>query len=308
MVNVDFKDYYRVLGVEASASAEEVKRAYKKLARKYHPDVSEEIDAQEKFQEVGEAYEVLKKADKRAQYDELREYVNNPGRARQAGGGEYSADANPFADRQSAEHQFEDLLRSIFGELGSSAGRGFGAGGFSPRARDVRHTLHVALEDAYAGATRQIRLGTINGERTIKVKIPKGVVRGSELRLKGQGEQGPGGSGSGDLYLTIDFEKHPLFDLEGNEVTLVLPIAPWEAALGATVPVPTLGGKVNLKIPANSQNGSKLRLKGRGLSSGDQIVLLKIVNPTVTTPAERAAYENLQQTFSFHPRDHMDRS
>jgi curved DNA-binding protein len=169
----------------------------------------------------------------------------------------------------------------------------------------LHHKLHVTLEEAHAGGTRQLRLGTMNGEKVINVKIPKGVSRGQELRLKGQGEPGTGKDNAGDLYLEIDFTKHPLFDVDGNDVTLVLPVSPWEAALGASVEVPTLGGRVNLKIPPNSQNGNKLRLKGRGLGQGDQIVVLKIVNPRVENERERSAFEAMKNGFQFDPREKM---
>lgn len=205
-----------------------------------------------------------------------------------------------------------DLLRSIFGERGGFGGGFESRGGFDPRGyaargRDLRHTLHITLEEAYAGGSRQLRLGTMNGEKVINVKIPKGVARGQELRLKGQGEPGSSPEHAGDLYLEIDYSSHPLFDVDGNDLTLVLPVAPWEAALGASVEVPTLGGKVNLKIPPNSQNGSKLRLKGRGLANGDQIVVLKIVIPKVANDKQKALFEAMKQGFEFNPREQMGR-
>lgn len=303
---MDFKDYYKVLGLAPSATAEEIKRTYKKLARKYHPDVSEEANAQQKFQEVSEAYEVLKDADKRAEYDELYQYVNNPGQFRRGGGQHFKFDSN-----FSAEAGFEDLLRSIFGERGGFGGfesrGGFDPRGFAARGRDIHHKLHVTLEEAYAGGARQLRLGTMNGERAINVKIPAGVTRGQELRLKGQGEAGSSKETAGDLYLEIDFSHHPLFEVDGKDVILVLPITPWEAALGDNVEVPTLGGKVNLKIPPNSQNGGKLRLKGRGLAGGDQIVVLKVVMPKVETDQQKAAFETMKRDFRFDPREHLGR-
>lgn len=298
---MDFKDYYQVLGLAPSATADEIKRTYKKLARKYHPDVSDEPDAQRKFQEVSEAYEVLKDQEKRAEYDELYQYVNNPNQFRRGGGQHFNFDSN-----FSAEAGFEDLLRSIFGER-----RGFGgfeSRGFAARGRDIRHTLPVTLEEAYAGGSRQLRLATMTGDKVINVKIPKGVSRGQELRLKGQGEPGSSPEHAGDLYLEIDYAAHPLFDVDGNDVTLVLPVSPWEAALGASVEVATLGGKVNLKVPANSQNGSKLRLKGRGLGSGDQIVVLKIVNPQVENDKQKALFESMREAFNFNPREQAVRS
>jgi curved DNA-binding protein len=297
---VDFKDYYKVLGIEPTATQEEIKRTYKKLARKYHPDVSDEPNAQQHFQEVSEAYEVLKNKDKRAEYDELREYVNNPNRFQRGGaqGQHFNFDSD-----FSAEGQFEDLLRSIFGDrAGFGAGAGYAPRGFTVRGRDMHHELKVTLEEAYAGGNRSLRLVTSAGHKSINVKIPSGVTEGKELRLKGQGEAGSGPDSAGDLYLKIAFEKHPLFEADGDDITLVLPVAPWEAALGISTEVPTLGGKVNLKIPANSQNGSRLRLKGRGLGNGDQFVILRIVNPKVESDEQRAAFETLRQSFDFSPR------
>lgn len=299
---MEFKDYYKVLGIDPSATPEEIKKTYKKLARKYHPDVSDESDAQARFQEVSEAYEVLKDKEKRAEYDELRAYVNNPNQFKQAGGGHFFN----FDSNFSADDQFEDLLKSIFGgRAGFGGAREFNSAQFSQRGRDIRHKLHISLEDAYHGGSRHIRLGTMQGEKTINVKIPKGIARGQELRLKGQGEPGIGKAEPGDLFLEIDFESHPLFDVDGKDVTLVLPVAPWEAALGATVEVPTLGGKVNLKVPPDSQNGHKLRLGGRGLGTGDQIVVLRIINPPVRTDAEKEAFAQLHREFSFNPREKM---
>lgn len=303
---MDFKDYYKVLGIDPSASQDEIKRTYKKLARKYHPDVSDEPDAQQRFQEVSEAYEVLKNKEKRAEYDELREYVNNPRSFAQGGGQHFRFDSD-----FSAESQFEDLLRSIFGDRGGGFGesaRGFRSHEFSQRGRDVRHKLKVTLEEAYHGGSRQLRLATGSGEKTINVKIPKGVTSGRELRLKGQGETGFGKAPAGDLYLEIEFQPHSIFEVDGKDITLVLPVAPWEAALGASVQVPTLGGKVNLKVPANSQNGGRLRLKGRGLDGGDQIVILKIVNPPVTADEERELFESMRSRFDFNPRSKLDRA
>lgn len=290
-----------MLGLAPSATAEEIKRTYKKLARKYHPDVSEEPDAQRKFQEVSEAYEVLKDKEKRAEYDELYQYVKNPNQFQRGGGQHFHFDSN-----FSAEDGFEDLLRSIFGERRGFSG-GFESRGFAARGRDLHHKLPVTLEEAYAGGTRQLRLATMSGDKVINVKIPKGVSRGRELRLKGQGEPGSGPEHAGDLYLEIDFAEHALYDVDGNDITLVLPVAPWEAALGASVEVPTLGGKVNLKIPSNSQNGSKLRLKGRGLGSGDQIVVLKIVNPRLESDKQKALFESMRDAFKFDPREKMVR-
>lgn len=300
---MDFKDYYKVLGVEPSADADEIKRVYKKLARKYHPDVSEAPDAQERFQEVSEAYEVLRNKDKRAEYDELREYVNNPNQFRGGNQGQFYK----FDSNFSAEDQFGDLLRSIFGDSGGFSSAGFGgrefAGGFGGQAeaprRDSRHTLHISLEEAWGGGSRQLRLSGPRGEKVVNVKIPKGIESGKELRLRGQSGDG------GDLYLKIEIQKHSVYDVEGQDILLTLPVSPWEAALGASVTVPTLGGKVSLKVPSNSQTGKKLRLKGRGLGPGDQIVTLSIVNPPASDDDARAAFEALAKTFDFDPRKNL---
>ena len=308
---MEFKDYYKILDLPPTATQEEIKRTYKKLARKYHPDVSEEADATAKFQEVSEAYEVLKNADKRAEYDELREYALNPNQFRGAGGERAQFDPN-----FSAENGFDDLLRSIFGDQGgfTTGARGFGgrqAGSMNVRGQDIRYDLAITLEEAFEGGKKSLRLTTPNGNKTINVTIPKGVTLGKELRLKGQGEPGQGKGSAGDIFLKISFIKHPLFEADGDDVTLVLPVAPWEAALGTSVEVQTLGGKVNLKIPANSQNGRRMRLKGRGLGpkdhSGDQFVILKLVNPPVESDAEKAVYESLKAAFSFNPRETMAR-
>jgi curved DNA-binding protein len=320
---VDFKDYYKILELSPSATQEEIKRTYKKLARKYHPDVSEEEDATAKFQEVSEAYEVLKNEDKRAEYDELREYANNPNQFNGADGRQAR-----FNSDSSAEHGFDDLLRSIFGDQGrfNAGSNGFSASearSFNQRGQDIRYDLAITLEEAHAGGKRALRLATPSGNKTINVTIPKGIKPGKELRLRGQGEPGRGPTQgqdlAGDLYLKISFSKHALFEADGDDITLVLPITPWEAALGTRVEVPTLGGKVNLKIPANSQNGERLRLKGRGLSlgqglgqvsgsaTGDQFVMLKLVNPPIETEADQAAYEALKSSFNFNPRDTMAR-
>lgn len=315
---MDFKDYYKILELSPTATQEEIKRTYKKLARRYHPDVSDETDATAKFQEVSEAYEVLKNKDKRAEYDELREYANNPNQFNGANGQQAR-----FNSDFTAENGFDDLLRSIFGDQGNFRG---GPGGFSARGQDIHYDLAITLEEAHVGGKRSLRLATPGGNKTINVTIPKGVTQGKELRLRGQGEparvEGQNGeAAAGDLYLKISFEKHALFEADGDDITLVLPISPWEAALGTSVEVPTLGGKVNLTIAANSQNGSRLRLKGRGLARtqgqgsdwkfcanvGDQFVMLKLVNPPIESDAERAAYETLKSSFNFNPRDSMAR-
>jgi curved DNA-binding protein len=317
---VEFTDYYEILGLEPTAAQDEIKRAFKKLARKFHPDVSTEKDAQARFQEVSEAYEILKDADKRSEYDKLRSYVRR--QAQQPGSGGFQFDTHDF----SGNPQFEDILSSIFGQRGFDRGGFSATGGFRQPGRDVHYTLQLSLEEVQRGGDKQVRLRTPTGEKTINVKVPVGISNGKELRLRGQGE--PGSGGAGDLYLQVEYLPHKQFDVDGHDVILVVPVAPWEAALGASIEVPTLSGRVKLRIPAESQNGSRLRLKAKGLSKnsgrgsnplagqkegqvagqiagdrGDQIVVLKLVNPPVATQAEQTAFEALQTTFNhFDPR------
>ena len=276
---------------------------YKKLARKYHPDVSEKADATAKFQGVSEAYEVLKNKEKRAEYDELREYVNNPSQFQNAGAGQGRLNSD-----SSAENGLDDLLRSIFGDQGGFSGgaqwfNGQHGGTFNLRGQGIRYDLGIILEEAYAGGKRFLRLTTPGGDKTINVTIPKGVTLGKQLRLKGQGELSHGEGPAGDIYLKISFLKYPLFEVDENDITLVLPVSPWDAALGESVEVQTLGGKVNLKIPADSQNGKRLRSKGRGLGNGYQFVMLKLVNPPIETDADKAAFVVLKDKFNFKPWD-----
>ncbi len=310
---MEFKDYYKILGVEKNASQEEIKRAYRKLARKYHPDVSKEADAEEKFKEVQEAYEVLKDPEKRTAYDQLgaqwragQDFRPPPDWEQEfqfGGGGFTGAEA----------HDFSEFFETLFGQPWGGGRRG---GGFRMRGEDVHASLPITLEEAYRGMRRTITLDipevdpasgrVVKRPRTLEVKIPKGVREGQKIRLAGQGAPGIGGGPAGDLYLTLRFVPHPWFKPEGRDIYLELPITPWEAALGARVPVPTLGGKVELKIPAGSQSGRKLRLKGRGLPGtppGDQYVVLRIETPPADTEDDRALYRRMAEHFkTFDPR------
>lgn len=316
---MQYKDYYDVMGVKRDASPEEIKTAYRKLARKYHPDVSKEKDAEKKFKELGEAYAVLSDAEKRQQYDQLgsqwqggQEFRPPPGwhTYSNAGGQEFN------------ESQFSDFFETLFGGGGGSpfghARRGRGhAREFSQRGEDIQSKIAISLEDAYHGTTRAIQLtvpemtaeGTIlTKSKTLNVKIPAGVTQGQQIRLAGQGGPGVGGGAAGDLYLEIDLQKNNLFRVDGADIYLNLPITPWEAALGATVPVPTLGGKVELKISAGSQSGQKLRLKGRGLPAktpGDQYVVLQIVVPKADNAEAKEIYQQMEQKMAFDPRKEL---
>jgi curved DNA-binding protein len=305
---MEYKDYYKILGVPRDASADDIKHAYRRLARKYHPDVSKEPDAEARFKEVNEANEVLKDPEKRAAYDALGDQWRAGQEFRPPpGGGTWQREY-----RFSAEDagQFSDFFTSLFGG-------GFGRGGedlFRQSGQDQTVRVQVSLEDAYRGATRQLRLETPEIDRhgrmrtrsrTLNVRIPQGVTQGQQIRLAGQGTPGSRGAPAGDLYLEIDFLPHHLFRAERKDIFLRLPVAPWEAALGATVTVPTLGGSVSLRIPAASQGGRHLRLKGRGLPGnppGDEYVLLEIVVPPAHTPEEKEEFRRMAKVFSFDPR------
>ena len=329
---MEYKDYYKILGVARNASQDDIKRAYRKLARKYHPDVSKESNAEARFKEVNEANEVLKDPEKRAQYDALGsgwhagdEFRPPPGYG--APGGAGGTRGWQRAERMSPEEaaQFSDFFSSIFGDLGGMGGTrggggmggdgGFGGRGFSARGADQTARVRISLEDAYHGAARQLSLevpeidaqGHLKSRtRTLNVRIPAGVTEGQQIRLAGQAGGGVGGGEAGDLYLEVEFAPHPVFRAEGRDIHLRLPIAPWEAALGATLSVPTLGGRVSLKVPAGAQSNQRLRLKGRGLpgkTPGDAYVQLEIVNPPATDADAQAAFEALAERFkAFNPR------
>jgi curved DNA-binding protein len=307
-----FKDYYQTLGVPRDAAQEDIKRAYRKLARKYHPDVSSEPDAEARFKEVGEAYEVLKDPEKRAAYDQFGDQWKagqefHPPPDWDAG---FEFRGGGFTDAG----QFSDFFEELFGRAAGGPFRGTRTGGFRAKGEDHHARVVISLEDAFHGATRTLNLsmpeldaqGRVAARsRNLNVKIPKGVTEGQRIRLSGQGGPGIGGGPNGDLYLEVSFEPHPIFHAQKRDIHVNLPVAPWEAALGATVPVPTLGGKVELRVPPGSQTGTKLRLRGRGLPgspAGDQYVVLEIVVPKAQTPAARELYEKMEREMAFNPR------
>lgn len=320
---MEFKDYYAILGVERNASAEEIKKAYRKLVRKYHPDVSKEKNAEEKTKEINEAYEVLGDATKRSKYDQLganwragEEFRPPPG-YQQQGQNYYTSD---FGDIGSGN--FSDFFESLFG--GQFGGQQRQRSPFhqyshtraqtSQRGEDLHLKIAVSLQDAFNGAvhTFSIPITSIDNQgrhqtqnKTLKVKIPAGVIAGQQIRLAGQGNPGINRGSAGDLFLEVEFSEHPFFTADGANIYLTLPITPWEAALGATIAVPTLSTKVELKIPAGSKAGQKLRLKNRGLPAtpqGDQYIILQIVTPPANTPDEKALYQKMAETFHFNPR------
>ncbi len=312
---MEFEDYYEIMGVKRDATQDEIKRAYRKLARKYHPDVSKEADAEEKFKRLGEAYEVLKDPEKRTAYDQLgknwkagQDFNPPPG---WDAGFEFSGSGSTGGGGDA--QAYSDFFESLFGRR-TSGYAGAGPRDFHMRGQDHHAKVLIDLEDAYQGATRHITLQVpevdpgghvVTRKRTLKVRIPKGVKQGQQIRLTGQGAPGVGQGGSGDLYLEIEFKPHPFYRVEGRDVYLELPVAPWEAALGGKVKVPTPAGVLDLKIPPGSTSGKKMRLKGKGIPGkqpGDFYVQLKIVLPPSDSEKARAFYEKMKQELPFSPR------
>jgi len=298
---VKYKDYYKILGVARGASDEEIKKAYRKLARKYHPDVSKEANAKERFQEVGEAYETLRDKEKRAAYDSLGSF--RPGQ-----------DFRPppdWFDRFGAgraedlrDVDLSDLFESM-GIFGRAAGRRGGFGRNIPiPGEDYEVTVRIGLEEAFRGTERAFQL---DGHE-LRARIPRGATDGQRLRLRGKGGPGTNGGPPGDLYLQIALEPHPLYRASGHDLEIEVPLAPWEAALGAQVDVPTLEGGVSMKVPPGSKGGQKLRLAGKGLprpggGAGDLYAVLNIVVPATLTEREKKLFEELREASRFDPRN-----
>ncbi len=306
-----FKDYYEVFGIERTATQDEIKRAYRKLARKYHPDVSKEPDAEARFKEMGEAYEVLKDPEKRAAYDLMgskwkggQDFEPPPNRDQ---GFEYSGRGFDGGD-----DDHSDFFEALFGRQA----RARGAHHTRANAQGGDHHAKIAIDllDAYRGAQRTITLtvpvidaqgNVVTHERRLDVTVPKGVREGQHLRLSGQGAPGLGAGPAGDLYLEITFRPDPRFRVDGRDVYMNLPVAPWEAALGASVSAATPDGPVQLTIPPDSAAGRKLRLKGKGIpgkSPGDLYAELSIVVPRADSDAARDAYRAFEKAFDFNPR------
>ena len=307
---MEYKDYYRIMGVERGATQDDIKRAYRKLARKYHPDVSSEPDAEAKFKDLGEAYEVLRDPEKRAAYDQL----GTQWRAGQDFRPPPGWDAGfEFSGGGPGEFGFSDFFEELFGRARAAPGGG------RRRPVDIHGQDHHArvlidLEDSFHGATRTITLRVpeltpdghvVARERNLQVRIPRGIRPGQQIRLAGQGGAGGGSASAGDLYLEVELRPHPRYRVEDGDLHMDLPIAPWEAALGGTVRADTPAGTVELKIPPGSASGKTLRLKGRGLPGnppGDLYAELRIVVPPADSERARAAWRELSQQFDFDPR------
>jgi curved DNA-binding protein len=320
---MEYKDYYKILGVEKSANQDEIKRSYRKLARKFHPDVSKEMDAEVKFKEVGEAYEVLKDPEKREAYDRLganwkagQEGFQAPPDWEQNfdfGGGGYTQ-----GNAQDYSSFFEDLFGGRQGRAQYYQSGSAGQGGFQLRGENVRARVMIDLEDSLNGASKSITLQTpevnkqgqvVNKQRTLNVKIPKGIKEGQTIRLAKQGNPGMGGGERGDLLLEVGFNLHKLYSVDGKDIYLNVPVAPWEATLGAKINVPTPDGKkVDMKVPPDSQQGRKLRLKGKGLpgkNAGDFYVILQVALPPSSSEKVKALNEKMRDEINFNPRSYL---
>lgn len=322
---VKFRDYYEVLGVPRTATQEEIQRSYRKLARKYHPDVSKAEGAEDKFKEINEAYEVLKDPEKRKKYDQLgpdwktgQDFRPPPGWDVHFDFGQAGGERSDF--QWGGAGGYSDFFETLFGSRRFREARGGarrpGGAVWRQAGADQEATLRITLEDAFHGATRSVTLqsqtvtpeGRISvQEKTYDVKIPPGILPGQRIRLSGQGSEGLGGGPPGDLYLKIEIEPHPVYRLSGRDITVDLPVTPWEAVLGAEVQIKTPSGPVTLKVPPGTQSGRKLRLRGRGMPNprgepGDLFAVVNIMVPTRLSKREKDLYEELQKASSFNPR------
>ncbi len=309
---MEYKDYYAILGVSRDADQAAIKKTYRRLARKYHPDVSKENNAEEKFKEVNEAYEVLGDAEKRKAYNQLganwragQDFHPPPRRGHftQGGAGAQRFEQGGFGGADVGG--FSDFFESLFGG-GFQQASGYRTNqGFQARGQDQEAEVSIDLNTTFHGGRQTLHM---SDGRTLSVSIPAGVRDGQRIRLSGQGSPGFGGGSVGDLYLQVKIRPHPIYRLEGRNIYMELPIAPWETALGSTVTVPGPAGKVDVKIPPGSRSGRKLRLKGRGMPGnppGDFYVILKIETPAAQNEEQRKFYEHMREKFKFNPRAHL---
>ncbi len=328
-MSVKFRDYYEILGIKRDAAQNEVQRAYRKLARKYHPDVNKESSAEEKFKEINEAYEVLKDPEKRKLYDQLGQNWKSGQDFRPPPGWEGQYDFRRGGGQTEFQWggsgEFSDFFETLFGGMGGfrQARGGAGPGGFGRGAvfqqagADQETTIRVSLEEAFHGVTKPILLQsrTFNPqgqmqvqEKRFDVKIPPGILPGQKVRLAGQGEEGTGGGAKGDLYLKVEIEPHAVFELKGRDIYMDLPLAPWEAVLGSEVRVSALSGGIDMKIPPGTQGGQKLRLRGKGMPNpkgapGDLFVTVVVKVPTHPSEREKELFEELKKSSAFNPRE-----
>lgn len=308
---MQYKDYYKILGIKRDADEKAIKQAYRRLARKYHPDVSKEANAEDKFKELQEAYEVLKDQEKRKAYDQFGEHWKaGMEYGGQAAGGHEGFHRESIRPEDAA--RYSDLFGSIFGDFARP-----GRQQANWRGQDEYAHISVSLEEAYQGVMKTLSLDAweldkqgqpLRKQRTLRVKIPAGVTDNQRIRLAGQGQQGSAKGGNGDLYLTVNIKPHSAYRIYKRDLYLEVPVAPWEAALGGKITVPTLAGKIKLTIPPGSQSGRELRLRGMGLPGyppGDLYAVIKVVLPEPRNETDRELYRKMQQAMDFDPRDHM---
>ena len=319
---MEFKDYYKILGVNKNATADEIKKEYRKLARKFHPDVSKMPDAEKRFKEIGEAYEVLKDPEKRKLYDQYgsewktgkqqeefrKKYQQQSQQKDQSGFGRSSYD---FGGGYESSGDYSDFFEFLFG--GQRRGGRSTRQSFSQKGQDVDASIQIPISDAFHGATRRISFNvqSINPEghktttpKSLNIKIPKGIKNGQKIRLQGQGGAGINGGENGDMFIKVEFEKHPYLKAEGADVYMDLPVAPWEAALGNMIKIPAPGGDIKIKIPAGSVQGKKLRLRGKGIPAkkpGDLYIVINLVLPPANTDKAKQLYEQMKD-LNFNPR------
>ena len=315
-----YKDYYKILGVARDAKEEDIKKAYRKLARKFHPDVSKEPNAEERFKEVSEAYETLRDTEKRAAYDQLGSHAAGQEFRPPPDWNQHFGSGTPFESMGQGGFEDIDLADLLAGLTGRARGRSGGRGREGPiPGPDYEAMVRITLEQAFQGTEIELDLSVSEYDERgvahrvphrIKVRIPKGVIDGQKLRVPGKGGKGMQGGPPGDLYLDIQVQPHPLFRASGHDLYVDLPLASWEAVLGTSVELPTLAGAVSLKVPAGTRAGQQLRLTGRGLSrpggkSGDLFAIVSIVVPTVVNERERSLYRELSESSNFDPRAHF---